>query len=161
MLHSSLEIWLFLVQLVQLRKGNQNNTNFKKSNEIIYKQRYKYKRKWSQSVYPHAILWPCTLAKPTRSYERKVLSPFGNQLFSFLLAYIKRPLSSSKNPHFQNEAGYTTFLVKTSFICMRMKNDFHIKGWAPNLVLKQRLGGTRKWPIQLKFIRKLLYRSDA
>ena len=34
-----------------------------------------------------------------------------------------------------------------SFICMRMKNDFHIKGWAPNLVLKQRPGGTRKWPI--------------
>ena len=30
---------------------------------------------------------------------------------------------------------------------MRMKNDFHIKGWAPTLVLKQRPGGTRKWPI--------------
>ena len=27
-----------------------------------------------------------------------------------------------------------------SFICMRMKNDFHIKCWAPTLVLKQRLG---------------------
>ena len=25
-----------------------------------------------------------------------------------------------------------------SFICIRMKNDFHIKGWAPTLVLKQR-----------------------
>ena len=34
-----------------------------------------------------------------------------------------------------------------SFICMRMKNHFHIKGWAPNLVLIQRPGGTRKWPI--------------
>ena len=34
-----------------------------------------------------------------------------------------------------------------SFICMRMKNDFHVKGWAPTLVLKQRPGGTRKWPI--------------
>ena len=39
-----------------------------------------------------------------------------------------RPLPSSKNPHFQNEARCTTFLVKMSFICMRMKNDFHIKG---------------------------------
>ena len=58
-----------------------------------------------------------------------------------------RPLPSSKNPHFQNEARCTTFLVKMSFICMRMKNHFHIKGWAPTLVLKQRLGGTRKWPI--------------
>ena len=58
-----------------------------------------------------------------------------------------RPLPSSKNPHFQNEARCTTFLVKMSFICMRMKNDFHIKGWAPALVLKQRPGGTQKWPI--------------
>ena len=58
-----------------------------------------------------------------------------------------RPLLSSKNPHFQNEARCTTFLVKMSFICMRMKNDFHIKGWALTLVLKQSSGGTRKWPI--------------
>ena len=29
-----------------------------------------------------------------------------------------------------------------SFICMRMKNDFHIKGWPPTLA------GTRKWPIK-------------
>ena len=57
-----------------------------------------------------------------------------------------RPLPSSTNPHFQNEARCTTFLVKMSFICMRMKNDFHINGWAPTLVLKQRAGGTQKWP---------------
>ena len=62
-----------------------------------------------------------------------------------------RPLPSSKNPYFQNDVRCTTFLVKMSFICMRMKNDFHIKGWAPTLVLKQRPGGTRKWPI-LQFI---------
>ena len=55
--------------------------------------------------------------------------------------------SEFKNHHFQNEAKCTTFLAKMSFICMRMKNDFHIKGWALNLVLKQRPGGTRKWPI--------------
>ena len=61
-----------------------------------------------------------------------------------------RTLPSSKNPHFQNEARCTTFLVKMSFICMRMKNDFHIKGWAPTLVLKQRPGGTRKWPIAVQ-----------
>ena len=33
-----------------------------------------------------------------------------------------------------------------SFICTKMKNHFHIKGWALNLVLIQRFGGTRKWP---------------
>ena len=58
-----------------------------------------------------------------------------------------KPLPSSKNPHFQNEARCTTFLVKMSFICTRIKNDFHIKGSAPTLRLKQRPGGTRKWPI--------------
>ena len=46
---------------------------------------------------------------------------------SFLgLVKLNRPLPSSKDPHFQSEARFTTFLV--SFICMRMKNDFHIKG---------------------------------
>ena len=58
-----------------------------------------------------------------------------------------RPLLSSNNPHFQNEARCKIFLVKMSFICMRKKNDFHINGWAPILVLKQRPTGTRKWPI--------------
>ena len=48
---------------------------------------------------------------------------------SFLgLVKLNRPLPSSKDPHFQSEARFTTFLVKMSFICMRMKNDFHIKG---------------------------------
>ena len=41
----------------------------------------------------------------------------------------------------------TTVLVKMSFICMRMKNRFHIKGWTLNLVLIQRTGGTGKRPI--------------
>ena len=67
--------------------------------------------------------------------------------FSWCPKYLLGLGSSSKNSHFQNEARCTTFLVKMSFICMRMKNDFHIKGWAPTLVLKQRPGGTRKWPI--------------
>ena len=41
---------------------------------------------------------------------------------------INRLLLSSKNPHFQNETRCTTFLLKMSFVCTRMKNDFHIKG---------------------------------
>ena len=60
-----------------------------------------------------------------------------------------KPLPSSKNSLLQNEVRCTTFLVKMSFIFMRMKNEFHIKGWAPTLVLKQRPGGTRKWPIDM------------
>ena len=58
-----------------------------------------------------------------------------------------RPFPSSPGPLYQNEVRRSTILVEMSFICMRMKNHFHIKGWAPNLVLIQRPGGTRKWPI--------------
>ena len=67
----------------------------------------------------------------------------------YVFCKFNRPLPSSKNPHFQNETKCTTFLVKMSFICMRMKNHFHIKGWLLNLVLIQRPGGTRKWPVRL------------
>ena len=38
-----------------------------------------------------------------------------------------RLLPSSKNPHLQNEARCTAFLVKMSFIWMRMKNDSILK----------------------------------
>ena len=34
---------------------------------------------------------------------------------------VNRPLPSSKNPHFQNETRCSTFLVKMSFICLKMK----------------------------------------
>ena len=44
------------------------------------------------------------------------------------ISNMNRPLPSSKNPHFQNEAKCTTFLVKVSFICMRMKTHFRFKG---------------------------------
>ena len=71
-----------------------------------------------------------------------------------------RPHPSSKNLHFQNEARCTAFLVKMSFICMRMKNDFHIKGWAPTLALKQRPGGTRKWPIS-PYVRESRFRNPG
>ena len=62
-----------------------------------------------------------------------------------------RRLPSPKNPHFQNEAKSTTFLVKMSLIGLKMKNHFRIKGWALKLVLIRRSGGTRKWPIQNAF----------
>ena len=61
--------------------------------------------------------------------------------------FVNWPLPSSKDHHFQNEAKCTTFLVKMSFICTRMKIYFHIKGWALNLVLIQRPGVTQKWHI--------------
>ena len=55
--------------------------------------------------------------------------------------------SSSKNSYFQNKAQCETFLMKISFICMRIKKYFHINRFARSLALKQRLGATRKWAI--------------
>ena len=57
--------------------------------------------------------------------------------------YDKRPLPSSRNPHFQTEAKCTAFLVKMSFVWMRMKNHIHIKGRVLNLVWIQRPGELR------------------
>ena len=53
---------------------------------------------------------------------------------------LNKPLPSSKNSQFQNEARCKTILVR--FVCMRMKNPFHINGFARSLALKQRLGVT-------------------
>ena len=50
----------------------------------------------------------------------------------WLLLNTGRPFPSSSGPLYQNEVW------------------FHVKGWAPNLVLIQRPGGTRKWPISLR-----------
>ena len=40
---------------------------------------------------------------------------------------VSRPLPSSKNPHFQKEAKYTTFLVKMKFFAL-VKNHSYING---------------------------------
>ena len=60
-----------------------------------------------------------------------------------------RPFPSSKKSHFQNEAKCETFVVKMSFICIIIKNNFRINGFALSLALKVRSFGTRKWPITL------------
>ena len=40
-----------------------------------------------------------------------------------------------------------TFLMKMSYICLRIKNYFHFNGFAPSPTLKQGREATRKWPI--------------
>ena len=85
------------------------------------------------------------------------LVPFSPSLLYYNVQLVKPfpprvKLGNRPLPHFQNDARCTTFLVKMSFICVRMKNDFLIKGWAPTLVLKQKPGETRKWPIVLASI---------
>ena len=53
---------------------------------------------------------------------------FAIRVKEYRTSFFNRPLPNSKNPHFQNEAKCTNFLVKMSFICTTMKNHFHIKG---------------------------------
>ena len=86
-----------------------------------------------------------------------------------------RPFPSYKYSHFQNKAYCGTFLVKMSFICIRMKNKrecssfsldkknhCHINGFALSLALKHRLGATRKSPKRTKnFQFTCLKRSTA
>ena len=62
---------------------------------------------------------------------------------------LNTPFPSSIKSHFQNEAKCETFVVKMSFICIIIKNHFHINGFALSLALKVRFFGTRKWPIAL------------
>ena len=73
-----------------------------------------------------------------------------------ITAQANRPFPSSKAFHFQNEAKYETFVVKMSYICVRIKNHFHINGFAICLALKQRLGVTQKWPIPLEYFIALI-----
>ena len=82
------------------------------------------KRKVS-SPFPSADLRPFCEERTSHRRLQPEVSPFP---FKYALTLPNRPLPSSEDPHFQNEARYATFLVKMSFICMRMKNDFHIKG---------------------------------
>ena len=50
---------------------------------------------------------------------------------------------------FQNEAECKTFVVKMSFMCMKIKNHFQTNGLALSLALKQRLEATRKWTVEV------------
>ena len=86
----------------------------------------------------YTATWPFLKSGCLKEVQLNSLSSVINQIGHFRVP---------KNPHFQNEAKCTIFLSKMTFICMRMKNSFHIKGWALNLVLIQRPGETRKWPI--------------
>jgi len=62
---------------------------------------------------------------------------------------LNRPFLSSESSHFQKEAKCKTNVVKMSFIYMRIKNHFHINGFALSLPLKRRLEATGECPIVL------------
>ena len=81
--------------------------------------------------------------------------PTKAHLLCRFLGVVNRPFPSSRNSHFKKGAKCETFAVQMSFICVRIKSYFHIIGFALNLALKQRVGATRKWPIQYLYLIKL------
>ena len=60
--------------------------------------------------------------------------------FSFLFP-------TSKNSLLQNETKCKPFHVKMSFICIRIKNQLHINGFALSIAFKLRPGALRKWSV--------------
>ena len=58
-----------------------------------------------------------------------------------------RPFPSSPGPLYQNEC--SAFDIEMIFHSQANKTHFDKKGFALGLILKVRVSGTRKWPIQL------------
>ena len=56
----------------------------------------------------------------------------------FAINICPSPFASSPKPLHQSEAWCTTIHMKMSLICKWMKSHFHMKGWAPRLILRKR-----------------------
>ena len=71
------------------------------------------------------------------------LQQFSNEL------QLNRAFPSSHEPLFQNKGRCSAFDMEIIFHSHANKTHFHKKGCAPNLILKVRGFGTRKWSIDL------------
>ena len=65
----------------------------------------------------------------------------------YVLSNQNRPFLSSPGPLFQNEGRCSAFDMEIIFHSHASKTHFHKKGCAPSLILKMRVFGTQKWPI--------------
>ena len=63
-----------------------------------------------------------------------------------LEGYAEWAIFEFPGPLYQSEIRCSTFDMEMSFHSHTNKTHFHKKGRAPNLVLIQRPGETRKWP---------------
>ena len=60
---------------------------------------------------------------------------------------VNTPFPSSSQPPFQSKAKCEVFVMKISFSHVEIGTNYHNKHFALKLALKERLRGTRKWPI--------------
>ena len=76
-----------------------------------------------------AVILKFSVAKFKSKIRRCSNLTFRSLKVSFTFS-IFRPFPSSRNYTYQNETKCKSFLVKMSFICMRIKNHFHINSFA-------------------------------
>ena len=76
---------------------------------------------------------------------------------SFQILYQNRPFPSFPGPLFQNEGRWSAVDMEIIFHSHANKTHFHKKGCAPGLILKVRVFGTRKWPIDFPFSKKFSF----
>ena len=74
---------------------------------------------------------------------------------------LNTPFPSSIKSHFQNEAKCETFVVKMSFICIIIKNHFHVNGFALSLALKVRFLELGNGLLLLQWNSKWLYQRSG
>ena len=79
-----------------------------------------------------------SIYKNAKVHNVRLTALFKNTQTLKFRSRLYRPFPSSKKSHFQNEAKCETFVVKMSFICIIIKNHFHINGFALSLALKVR-----------------------
>ena len=90
--------------------------------------------------YVLSIVWQCKWRSRSRMIvEIQKFCYHGN-----VTSHFSSLFPTSKNSLLQNEAKCKPFLVKMSFICIRIKNQFHINGFALSSAFKLRLGALRK-----------------
>ena len=88
----------------------------------------------------YGVLWLLTGTK----CGADIMTRFGNHTLPG-----NRPFPSSPGPLFQNEGRCSAFDMEIIFHSHANKTHFHKKGCAPSLILKVRVSGTRKWPIDI------------
>ena len=76
---------------------------------------------------------------------------------SFQILYQNRPFPSFPGPLFQNEGRWSAVDMEIIFRSHANKTHFHKKDCAPGLILKVRVFGTRKWPIDFPFSKKFSF----
>ena len=79
-----------------------------------------------------------------RKIHFRILSDFRIQSWIFLK---KRTLNVHLSLHFKERLGAKSLFSKSLFIHIEIEINYHNKNFALTLALKERLRGTRKWPI--------------